>query len=312
MSLNNAYADLGTIGVAATSNNQFIICQSGGGYQGLSDPDGLVYYNWIVGQEVVNDMLAGGDLTSAPSITNNGSYVAARGTDGNIWFLDEFSKWSSLPDGSLVTAPSICLEQNHTIHVFAVGLDNQLWHTFKLKNQNWIPWSSGEEKIPKLNVGIKSAPSVVSPKAGRFDIVVQGNDNHIYHLSWDGESGGWFPWEDLNGQATAVPTCCWWGYETFHVFARGTDGQIWHKYYDWSSRKWHNPHNPADNLGWGNDVPAHPNGMISSAPVAVVDLEGRVDIFAKAFGAEVWNVRWNGTNWESWKPIFINSVSYPA
>jgi hypothetical protein len=159
---------------------------------------------------------------------------------------------------------------------------------------------------------MKSAPSIVSPKAGRIDVVAQGNDNAVWHLYFD---GGWSQWVSLGGIVTATPTCWWWDTKAFHVFARGTDNQVWHKYFDWFDKdgigRWHNPLNRDDHAGWGNDVPAHPKGGIYSAPVAVGSGGGKIDIFARAANAEVWNMRW-APNWQTWKPILVNSVFYPA
>jgi hypothetical protein len=325
MGLNNAFSDETLFGITALSANKFLICQTGGGYQGKTDSDGLVYYQWTYDQEAVNDELGGGDLTSAPAVA--GSHVAARGLNGNIYYKASPSgEWSELPKGELTSAPAICKRGDY-IHIFACGTDHQLWHTYKVSsptsgktpNGGWIAWQKEKENIPDLPGGIKSAPSVVAPSDSRIDIVVLGNDNHVYHLFYKSTSGWAKNWELLGGDVTAAPTCCWLNWSdtptdiqpTFHVFARGTDNQIWHRYFD-KSGGWHNPNNPADNLGWGNDVPAHPKGGIYSAPVAVVDSPGQLNIFAGSGGAEVWNVRWTKDEWQNWKPIRINNVFYPA
>jgi hypothetical protein len=220
----------------------------------------------------------------------------------------------------MTSAPAICKRGDY-LHIFARGLDNQLWHSYKStkpaatpikipgKGSVWIPWQKEKENIPDLPVGLKSAPSAVAPSASRIDIVVQGKDDQVYHLFYE---GGWSKtWEPLGGIVTARPTCCWSDNRFFHVFARGTDSQIYHKYFDTESKHWHNPDNPGDHQGWGKDVPAHPKGGIYSAPVAVVDSPGRIDLFAGTGGAEIWNMRWTG-GWQNWKPISVKGVSYPA
>lgn len=311
MGLNNAFEDKTRYGVTSLGLDQFLICQTGGGWQGKYDSNGLVYYQWSrTGKATVNDELGGGDLTSAPAVVHSSykTHVAARGTDGNIWYKSSPSgAWEQLPSGSLTSAPAICVEGNN-VHIFARALDNQLWHTYKEPNAGWIGWR--KESIPDLPGGMKSAPSVAVNTAGRFDVVAQGNDNKVWHLTY-APPAGWSQWNSLGGSVNAAPTCCWWGASVLHVFARGDNNQVWHKYFDWSGGfgNWHNPLNPADHSGWGNDVPAHPNGGIMSAPVAVAGAAERVDIFAGGVGAEVWSMAWtSATGWQEWKPVHINSA----
>lgn len=313
MELNDAFTDETRIGVTALGADNFRICQRGGGYFGKHENwNRPIYYLWSPSQEWVNDELGSGELTSAPAIA--GPHIAARGKDGNIWYKNASSNaWEKLPSGSLTSAPAICMEGKN-LYIFARALNNQLWHISKAPKGGWTGWSNAS--IPALPSGMKSAPSIASPKPGRIDIVAQGGDDQVWHLYYD--NSAWSPqWDSLGGTVTATPTCCWWGTDTFHVFARATDFQLYHKYFDWSDKdghgRWHNPNNPADNVGWANDAPAHPKGGISSAPVAVVDSSRRVDIFARGGGAEAWNIRWaSGTGWQQWKPIRINSVFYPA
>ncbi|MDP9120278.1 MAG: hypothetical protein M3O15_02760 [Acidobacteriota bacterium] len=305
--MNNAYQDGTHFGVYAKGLNQFLILQTGGGYVGQSAPHGIVYYNWLTGnppQAVVDDELdgGGGELSSAPAIVE--STVAGRGMDGNIWFQEGLNgTWNPCGEqpGSLKSAPGLCKEGGN-LHVFGRGVDDQLWHTYRSPGAGWSAWTGTAEGIPNLPGGMASAPSVVAPAPGRIDVVAQGNDNAVWHLYYD---QGWSPqWESLGGIVTFAPTCCWWWNtptSVFHVFAVGQDGQLWHKYFD---NGWND---------WTNDPPAHPNGVISSAPVAVVAGKNRVDVFARAAGAEVWKVGWTQeTGWQGWIELKINSVFYPA
>jgi hypothetical protein len=303
----NIYQDGASISVIALGKDQYKLCQTGGGYQGEFDPDGLVYYEWIKGQEVVTDELGGGDLTSAPAVSK--SYVAARGKDGNIWYKNWKengwqSSWSSVPSGVLNSTPGIC-EEGGNVHIFATGKDDQLWHTYKSSNANWIPWRSlQQEGVSGLPGGLSSKPSVVSSKAGRIDIVARGSDNAVWHLVYD---QGWSQWYSIGGDVISAPTSCWWDTKAFHVFVRGKDGHFWHKYFDWES-----PDGKGRWYKWNNDVPSHPKVSGSSAPDAIFDSSGCVDIFARGAGAEVWNIRWTqSTGWQEWKPISISNVFYP-
>jgi hypothetical protein len=138
-------------------------------------------------------------------------------------------------------------------------------------------------------------------------VVVQGQDNAVWHLYFE---QGWSAWESLGGIVTAAPTCCWWWdapTPTFHVFARGQDSQLWHKYFEYVQGEgtWQE---------WNNDPPALPGRVMSSAPVAVVAAADTVDVFAGSAGAEVWKTRWipgSTGGWQPWISLMINSVEYP-
>jgi hypothetical protein len=298
-------------GVAVLNQDTFRICQMGGGYAGKTSPTGMIYFPWLTGQSVVNDQHGGGHLGSGPSAA--GAHIVARGSDGNIWYTkDANGTWTPLPAKQMDSAPAICVEPGGVVRVVARGPDGHLWHTSKLVGGSWAAWI----KIPAAppGGGIKSAPSIGSGKAGTLNILVQGNDNAVWHLPW--HTGEAQPkWQALGGQTTAAPTCCWWGNSTFHVFCRGLDNQLWHTYFDWSHPdgmgRWRNPLDP-NSAGWANEAPKHPKGL-SSGPVVVADKNGRVDIFARTPGAEMSVLRWAPeTGWQPLKEIRVNSVFYPG
>ncbi|HEX8091047.1 MAG TPA: hypothetical protein VF762_19490, partial [Blastocatellia bacterium] len=202
------------------------------------------------------------------------------------------------------------------------ALNNQLAHSWRdVKGGQWTAWTgsfNGSESIPNLPVGMKSAPAVASPvTGGRIDIVAQGQDNRIYHLSYDRSSNTWAPqWHDLHSTSTSAPTLCWWGTNTLHVFTRGLDKRVWHKYFDWSQEGgvggWHNPNNYKDDVGWGDDAGAPPNSVTHSSPVAVSVKPGVIDLFAVGWNMAVWHSRWDGSSWQKWNPIYIKNKLYPA
>lgn len=319
MGFDDATSDKTRYGVARDGPGRFLICQTGGGYAGKFDPkDGLIHYRWSPDSKIseywVNDYNGGGNLTSAPAATyaSGKTLVVARGRDNNIWYKSgpEVScPWEPLPGGLLSSSPAICAEGGN-VHVFARGANNQLWHTYKTSKAGWTNWEG--KSIPALPVGMKSAPSVAAPAPGRIDVVVQGGDDQVWHLYYHAPSG-WSQWETLGGTVDSAPTCCWWGFTGFHVFVRGLDGQVWHTYFASDGSRgagWYNPDNPAVS-GWGKDVPPHPKGHLTSAPVALADGSSRVTVFAGNAGAEIWTVEWIwGQGWQSWKPVGIHSVSY--
>ena len=319
----SAFADLTRFSVVPRSSSQFTIYQFSNGSKDTTAQygDNLVYYNWNLGDQQVIDSSGGGRLTSAPAAVLSGTslYVVARGLNGNIWHLNGGMDWSQLPGGELVSAPAICREKvsnGNIIHVFAVAKNNQLAHSSRdaAATGQWTDWTgsfNGSESIPNLPGGMKSAPAVASPPAGgRIDIVAQGQDNKIYHLFYDRVSNTWAKqWKDLNGISTSAPTLCWAG-DFLHVFTRGLDERVWHKYKDGAG--WHDPFNYQNEMGWGADagVPP-PTSVTHSSPVAVSVSPSTIDLFIVGGNTAVWHSRWNGS-WQPWKMISIFSKSYPA
>jgi hypothetical protein len=321
MELNDAFADQARFSVAV-EGEIFTIYQTGGGY--ANKGDNLVHYDWQLGDESVQDSDGGGALSSAPAAVRLGSSidVVGRGMDGNICNWDG-TYWKQFPSGSLASAPAICREKvsnGYLTHVFARAMNDQLAHSWRdVKDGQWTAWTgswNGSESIPILPGGMKSAPAVASPpEGGRLDIVAQGQDNKIYQTSYSRSTGTWASqWWDLGGVSTSAPTLFWWGSKTLHVFTRGADNRIWHKYFQWQDDgygNWHNPYNYDDHVGWGDDAGSPPAGTLS-APVAIAIKPNLVDLFAVGTNTAVWHSRWYDGSWQKWTPIYIKNKFYPG
>src|SRR5436309_13948072 len=104
----NAFTDLTQFSVA-TQGEIFTIYQTGGG--SANKGNNLVYYDWKLGHESVQDSDGGGALNSAPAAVRLGSTidVVGRGLNDNIWHWDG-THWSEFLSGGLASAPAICRE----------------------------------------------------------------------------------------------------------------------------------------------------------------------------------------------------------
>jgi hypothetical protein len=84
-------------------------------------------------------------------------------------------------------------------------------------------------------------------------VFARGIDGALWHKAWDGSQ--WIPytdssdhWELLGGQIVGPPVAVCWGQNRIDVFARGTDGAVWHK--AWDGMQWRPGKATWDSLGW--------------------------------------------------------------
>jgi len=154
------------------------------------------------------------------------------------------------------------------LHVFARGADNALW-------QKW--YAGGWSNWQRLGGALTSAPSVAA-ESGRLNVFARGLDNALWHTWYDSGRNKWSNWESLGGVLTSAPSAVNWRYAPtavqLHVFARGADNALWHKWYaggwsDWESR----------------------DGVLTSGPSAVSFYTGRLDVFVRGADNALWH-RW--------------------
>jgi len=107
---------------------------------------------------------------------------------------------------------------------------------------------------------ITTGPAVSSWGANRLDIFARGQDNGLWHMSWNGSS--WSGWQSLGGVITSDPTAVSWGPNRIDIFARGQDNGLWHM--SWNGFGW----SAWDSLG----------GILTSAPDASSCAPGHLDV----------------------------------
>ena len=93
------------------------------------------------------------------------------------------------------------------------------------------------------------------------------------------------PWEPLGGSLVGEPASVSWAPGRLDVFARGTDDQLWHKYYD---------------NGWSGWEPL--GGVLSSAPTVASWAPGRLDVFVRD-GAGALAHRYYENGWSAWESL---------
>ena len=82
-----------------------------------------------------------------------------------------------------------------------------------------------------------------------------------------------------------------WGPNRLDVFVRGTDGAMYHKWWDGTS--------------WGPSASAFENlgGDIIGCPRPVSWASNRLDIFAQGTDDAMYHKWWNGSAWGGWESL---------
>jgi hypothetical protein len=147
----------------------------------------------------------------------------------------------------------------------------------------WSGWES-------LGGSYNSAPAVASWGSGRLDLFTIGSGS-VQHRWYSG--GQWSGTEDLGGQSFFEPACCYeppaavsWGPGRIDLFVRGTDSNLWHKWYSGGWSGW-------ENLG----------GPIASAPTAASWGSGRLDVFAVGPAGSVVHKFYDGSWWSGFESL---------
>ena len=179
--------------------------------------------------------------------------------------------------------------------VYGVDDDGNLAHQY-WDGYQWGPkWNETEA----LGGDFGTPPIAVSPGTGKTDIFRVGTDGSLTHKYYDGTA--WQPSangsDSLGGHLNASDTLSATvnGANPIDVFGQGTDGSIYHKYWDGSS--WQPQGESLEQLDDGKTG-------FGSGPAAVSWGPDRTDIFALDLSGRVLHQYWDGTTWlKQWEFI---------
>ena len=124
-----------------------------------------------------------------------------------------------------------------------------------------------------------AAGGVAAWDGGRVDLMIQGDDDVLHHLAWDGT--GWSSWEALASSVASSPVIASWGAGRLDAFAVAPGGTLGHTWFDG---------------GWGDD---DLGGELDSAPVVTSWGGGRLDAFALRADHTLDHWAWGGLVWSS-------------
>lgn len=193
-------------------------------------------------QEFSGWELLGGDMTfnGTPTVVRNHFKkleLFARGRDGALWHrwqndpnvgsAQQWSPWSSL-GGVIINDPTLALNHDERIEVFAVGSDNRVYHIW----QRWFdafgaPWSGWEPIGSRRFTGRVAAERDGS---GRLWAYARSRDDaSVWRCCQTSPSGPWTDWQPTNGLGDE-PALGRNSDGRLEAFLRGTDGKVWHEW----------------------------------------------------------------------------------
>jgi hypothetical protein len=143
-----------------------------------------------------------------------------------------------------------------------------------------------------------TGPAVTgSNAAGGDNLYAVDTSGTLWYTPMGGSSSG--TWTSLGGVSTASPAAISWysSYLRLDVFVRGTDGALWHKYYQNGWSGW-------ESLG----------GQLASGtgPAVCSWNAGRLDVFAQGTDGALWHKWWNGASWSGWESLGGKLTASPA
>ena len=243
-----------------------------------------------------------GTLGSAPAVASWGTgrldifSATASGELQHLWYGGgSWGSWESLgkpaPNVTLASAPGAISWGTGRIDIFARGSDGELWQKwYDVNAGGWQPWG-------RIGGVLNSAPTIASWAPGRLDLFSTGPAGDLQHHWFDGDRGGWQRWESLGKPAgnltlSSGPGSVSWDTGRLDVFARGSDGVLWQKWFD------------GDHGGWQRWERF--TGVINSAPTISSWEPRRLDEFSTGPAGDLQHFWFGRNGWGSWE-----SLGYP-
>ena len=260
---------------------------------------------------------------SVPIATLTGLYVsegAAAGVRGDVAFVQSVVEtgWFNFPDSGYIRPT----DNNFAgIGAYGDGSNVKRWSTAQLgvRGQMQLLRRYSDPNSNQFNIGNPPVPELWSNPSS-YDIP---GGTHGWSPTWNDMSGRWassltyattifglynsaltfngFPqeilatgatpvwgtWDALGGQLVGGPDVASWGPGRLDVFARGTDNQLWHKF--WVGSSW---------SGW---EPL--GGVLTADPTAVSRGPGILDVFVRGADGQLWQQAYGPAGWAGWRPL---------
>ncbi|MEV7598217.1 hypothetical protein AB0O91_12650, partial [Kitasatospora sp. NPDC089797] len=217
-------------------------------------------------------------------------YKAGDGSLGHM-FYQSVGGWATpAPVGaSMASQPSTVTTSAGLVDSFWEGTDGNLWHATYFPTGPLAGWNAPNS----LGMGpLGGAPKAVADSSGTIDVFWKGSGDqpHLWH-AWFNAGGTWHGAQDLtpgisgDGLLTGDPAPVTSSPGLVDVFWQGTDKNLWHTTFfpgDGPVSGWQAP----NSLGMG---------PLGSAPKAVGQITGTVDVFWKGTGSspDLWHAWWN-------------------
>jgi hypothetical protein len=173
------------------------------------------------------------------------------------------------------------------VYVAARGNDGQIYE------RHW----TGTEFSPWASIGgqATSGPAV-APYGNAINVFVRGADDELWQNFL--VNGQWSGWQPLGGGLSSAPSAtARRGTPYFDVVVRGTDNQIYHRWY-------------APSTGWaGWDALG---GSWTSAPAINSQTDGILNVFVRGPDGAVWQKSWTGSQYTDWVSLGGQIIGAPV
>ena len=192
------------------------------------------------------------------------------------------------------------------IDLFAVGQTGDLLHT-SWDGRDWSDFESlGTPAMPhggtQRSVPLSGSLAACCCGADRIGIFVRGTLGDLMVKWWDGTrwsefaSLGWpqvpdetYPAVAVAAPLTGPPAACSWGPGRLDVFARGSGGEVRHKW--WDGQAW----SPFESLGMPVRADTEPRPLPSTGAIAACSWGvDRLDVFTRAVDGNLYHTWWDG------------------
>jgi hypothetical protein len=216
------------------------------------------------------------------SITNTGGSSTSCGSS----ITAGPAQWTGL-GGPLLSKAAVAANSDGRLEAFAVGGDSTLWHAAQTApGGSWNAWSS-------LGSGsVTGDPAVAVDADGRLEVFVTASNTNLLNLAQTAP-GTWDPgnWQTLAAFVQGRPAAVRGPDGRLHVFDRQTNGQL----IDWSQSS-------AGSSIWPGE--ALPSLTLTSDPVAVVDSDGTIEVFATGPEHALWtSAEPSGAGFSKWTSL---------
>jgi hypothetical protein len=273
----------------------------------IGSGDRALYHKWWDGNSwgpsVTDFEYMGGVIVGDPAVVSwdhDRLDVFVIGTDGALYHkawngqqwqpsVVDYDRLGVPRAGVGVRGNAVTVSWDHDrLDIFVVGTDGALYHKW-WDGANWGPSVTEFEFMDGVIVG---DPTVASWDHDRLDVFVIGTDGALYHKAWNGSQ--WQPsvtgYEGLgtpdNGVTlTMNPFVDSWGHDRLDIFAVGTNGALYHKWWDGAN--------------WGPSLTGYEfmDGGISRDPAVVSWDHDRLDVLVIGTDSALWHKAWDGKQW---------------
>ncbi len=284
-------------------------------------------WNWVdTGRSVDGEplILARGNIgsTAGGDIRLN---VFVRGADRRLWerYWDG-SAWSWVDTGRMVAGRPVALVRGDLasvsgsdvrINLFVRGEDYKLWERY-WNGSSWTWVDTGMYVSDDPVVIVRGDLGSVAGSGIRINLFVKGLDGKLWERYWNGSS---WSWNDTGRGIVGRPSILMRGAThtvtgsdvRINLFARGTDGRLWERYWNGTTWSW---------IDTGRATDSDPLVIARGNLGSVSGSDVRINLFVCVpeylpghphLQVKLWERYWNGSAW-SWVDTGRTVASQPV